>query len=195
MPAGTIANPVNPHSNPDWSAGTPKKPSASPVLVNGLPLQAGTALTFGDISGESNNDVNYDPNVNYSPDGNTGWIVDNTYGENGGFEHGMADLTAPINAIVGVFLDDSQPDSTAAPSEALNFSTQASREFTSLSPKLKQPFFIGDGLTSKGAIQQFIVPQGATRLYVAQMDQYEWNNNRGSRDFLISRPGRVVLVQ
>jgi hypothetical protein len=28
-------------------------------------------------------------------------------------------------------------------------------------------------------MQAFVVPQGATRLYVAIMDEYEWNNNVG----------------
>jgi hypothetical protein len=45
---------------------------------------------------------------------------------------------------------------------------------------LRQLFFIGDGLTSGGVIQQFVVPQGATRLFLATMDGYGQYNNIGS---------------
>ncbi|HME68245.1 MAG TPA: hypothetical protein VKM54_00015 [Myxococcota bacterium] len=54
--------------------------------------------------------------------------------------------------------------------------------FSSLSPLLKQPFFIGDGLTGNGSgsVQQFIVPAGATRLFLASGDAFGWYNNTGS---------------
>lgn len=195
MPNGTVANPNNPHNNPDIAGKS--KPSKgylnpSPPQIQNLPLQAGTALTFGSVSGYSNNDNDWDPI--YDPDGNTSWVVHNRYSSSGGPEHGMSDLYAPINAIVGVFLDDSRPDSTSPP-PTLNFSSSASRDFSTLSPQLKQVFFIGDGTTSTGNIQQFIIPQGATRLYVGQMDEYEWNNNTGQRTYRFSRPGRVILVK
>ena len=49
-----------------------------------------------------------------------------------------------------------------------------------LAPGLKQPFFIGDGLTKSGAIQQVIAPTGATRLFLGVMDEYAWFDNEGS---------------
>jgi len=197
MPANTIANRVNPHSNPDWSAGTPGKASASPVTVT-VPLVPGQELNFGSIAGYSNNDVNYDPNVNYSPDGNFGWIVNNRYatGGSGGTENGLGDLRCPINAVVGIFLGDEQPDASAAPTNTLVYADAASRDFATVRPILKQPFFIGDGLRNDGrTIQHFIIPAGATRFYIAQMDEYEWNNNRGVRTFKITQPGRVDSVE
>jgi len=193
MPPNTVANAINPHNNPDWSAGTPNKASASPVFVP-LTIVPGTELTFGSVSGYSNNDVNYDPNVNYSPDGNFGWNVNNRYA--GGAEHGIGDLRCPINAIVGVFLSDDQPDITAAPPSRLEFANSTARDFSTLTPQLKQPFFIGDGLRNDGrTVQRFVIPPGATRFYLAQMDEYEWNNNRGVRTFKISRPGQVQTVE
>ncbi|HEY3242752.1 MAG TPA: hypothetical protein VGM03_05305 [Phycisphaerae bacterium] len=46
-------------------------------------------------------------------------------------------------------------------------------------PGLRQPFFIGDGLTGtgSGAVQQFLVPDGATRLFLGTIDGCEWSNN------------------
>jgi len=180
MPDGTIANPGNPHKNPD------RAPANNPVLISGLPLVAGSVLTFDSISG----DARHDPNLaDYNPDGNLSSIWENF----GGAEHGKSNLRSPINALIGVFLPDGSPTATSAP-EKLDFSTAASRDFTSLSPKLKQVFFIGNGKTSSGATQSFIVPQGATRFYLGTMDGYEWNNNSGSRNIRVQRPGQVMLV-
>jgi hypothetical protein len=50
-------------------------------------------------------------------------------------------------------------------------------------------------LNSKGIKQNFVVPAGATRLYLASWDFYEWNNNAGYRNVRISRPGRLVTVK
>jgi len=76
----------------------------------------------------------------------------------------------------------------------LDFTTPAGRDYTVLSPALKQPFFIGDGLTSSGAVQRVIAPAGATRLFLGTMDNYEWNNNEGSFDVTVSSEVATVLV-
>lgn len=195
MPNGTVANPNNPHHNPDIAGKS--NPNAgylnpSPTLISNLPLQPGTAITFASVSGFSNNDNDWDPI--YDPDGNGSWVVHNRYSSSGGTEHGMSDLYAPINAVVGVFLDDNAPNMTSPP-PTLNFSSEASRDFNTLSPQLKQVFFIGDGVNSSEDVQQFIIPSGATRLYIGQMDEYEWNNNTGERTYRFTRPGRVELVK
>ena len=49
----------------------------------------------------------------------------------------------------------------------------------SLSPQLQQPFFIGDGRTTDGAPQEFVVPDGATRLFLGAMDDNRWDTNAG----------------
>ncbi len=183
MPEGTVANPINPHSSPDSA------PAQTPSLVTNLPIISGQALTFDSIAGNARHDPNLDM---YEPDGNLSNIVNNYYG--GGAEHGKSDLLAPINALVGVFLGPDMPDPSKTPSR-LEFDTDQKRDFNSLAPKLNQTFFIGDGQTGDGVKQQFIVPEGATRLFLGMMDQYEWNNNYGWRKIKVSRPGQVQLVR
>ncbi len=181
MPTGTVANAGNPHGNPDHA------PAQSPTLVTGLPIVPGATLTFDQITGLSTNDPN---NLQVTPDGDPTFVVSNYAGS----EHGISNMQAPINSLVGVFLDDNQPDLTTSPTP-LDFSSSASRDFTSESPKLKQVFYIGDGVTSTSVTQQFVVPTGATRFYLATMDGYEWNNNLGSRTVRINRPAVVSLVK
>ena len=100
------------------------------------------------------------------------------------FQHrstnGISDVVAPINSLIGVFLGPNQPSLGAAPS-TLDFSS-IGLGFSSLSPQLQQTFFIGDGLTgtASGNVQRFIVPSGATRLFLGTMDGGEWNNNSGA---------------
>lgn len=94
---------------------------------------------------------------------------------------GLSSYSGPANALVGVFLDDSVPFGPAPAS--LDFSTPASRSQASLSPQLRQVFFIGDGLTGAGSgtTQQFIIPAGATRLFLGSTDSAGANfNNTGS---------------
>jgi hypothetical protein len=185
MPKGTVASVNNPHNSPDY-AGDARDPKQSPWQVN-LPLTTGDALNFDSISG----DARHDPNMaDYAPDGELDDIGTNTAGS----ENGISNLRAPINALVGVFLSDDKPSLTSAPS-MLDFTTDASRNFSTLTPKLKQIFFIGDGLNKNGAKQQFIVPQGATRLYLATWDFFEWNNNSGQRNVRITRPDKMITVK
>jgi hypothetical protein len=182
-------------SNP-WLAGMPNgttanaydsAPNASPSLLLGKgSLTPGATLTF-DVTGETSNQTGVE--AKYPPDGNLGWIIHNYYGA----EHGIADLQAPISALIGVFLDDSQPDKTSAPS-SLDFTTAASRDFTTLAPKLKQPFFIGDGRKADGTTQKFTVPTGATRLYVGSMDGQQWSDNDGGFSVVVKQGAPVYRV-
>lgn len=185
MPAGTLASPNNPHNSPDY-AGTTSNPRQSPELIR-MPLIDDAVLQFDGIDGV----MRHDPNLAfYEPDGQLNSIGRNTNKA----EHGISDINGPINALVGIFLDDKQPNLTKAPT-SLDFSSAASRDFNELKPQLKQVFFIGDGLNSKGIKQNFVVPKGATRLYLASWDFFEWNNNAGYRNVRISRPGRIVTVK
>ncbi len=77
-------------------------------------------------------------------------------------------------ALAGVFLDDSTPSGSSPPA-TLDFSTAASRDFLSLSPGLGQVFFIGDGQTSGGTLQEFVAPTGATRLFFGIPDGFGFN--------------------
>lgn len=196
---GTVASPINPHHNPDY-AGDNIDPRNSPTAVNGLGgLAEGMALNFDSISGTAR----HDPNMAYfNPDGEIADIGHNnvtTSDANSKLnrmfnENGIADAWVPINSLVGIFMDDSDPTTTPAPAN-LDFRSDASREFTELKPQLKQVFFIGDGSTKDGLKQNFIVPKGATRLFLATWDFYEWNNNAGVREVKVSRPQQIITVK
>lgn len=194
---GTQASRVNPHNNPD-TAGTTKTPKQSPSTV-GLALADGAVLTFDSIDGLANHDPN---DTSYQPDGNLNDIGhnnltpsdSNSKGATYYNENGIADVRAPINALVGVFLTDEAADPATTPAN-LDFSSTDSRNFQKLEPKVAQIFFIGDGLDANGKQQSFVVPKGATRLFLATWDFYEWNNNAGTRTVKVSRPDQIVMVK
>jgi PEP-CTERM motif len=77
--------------------------------------------------------------------------------------------------LVGVFVGPGGP-SGAAPA-LLDFTTGTGTSFTSLSPLLDQTFFIGDGLTGDGTgtTQNFVIPTGATALYLGFSDAGGFN--------------------
>jgi hypothetical protein len=153
-------------------------PEESPVQVFGIPLTPGTVLTFG-VGGAVSNVAQppTDP-----PDGGV-FFTSPFSGQPGTDEgNGIARMNAPVNALVGVFLDDGMPNNSPTP-PGLDFSDGGlGRAFAQLCPGLKQPFFIGDGLTGSGggARQQFVVPAGATRLFLGTVDGFDWNTNTGA---------------
>lgn len=183
-----------------WGDYASKK--ASPIEAGGISVTGGSPMTFDGINGGANNMAS---TTTYDGDGNTGtpvWNVPNesrrTQIYNGqeerGAENGIANVRAPLNSTIAVFLTDNKPSNFSAP-EALDFGTAAKRDFNSLSPKLRQPFFIGDGRTSSGEVQQFVPPAGATRLFIGTMDEYEWSNNVGGFYVTAHLKGRIVTVK
>ena len=164
MPSGATADPGDTTAN------------AAPFEVPGLSLVAGSSLMFSVPAGI----VQLTPPLSeqIQPDGVS-------FGNHLGFVshlagamNGISGITAPPGSVVGVFLGPDQPDLSPAPS-ALNFQSgvPGGLDYTSLSPQLKQVFFIGDGRTSSGQIQQVVVPAGATRLFLAVMDAAVWRDN------------------
>jgi hypothetical protein len=153
-------------------------PEESPVQVFGIPLSPGTVLTFSVSGGVSNEGLPpTDP-----PDG--GVFFTSPFSGLPGTDqgNGIARMNAPVNALVGVFLDDGVPSASPAP-PGLDFSDGGlGTAFGQLCPGLRQPFFIGDGLTGRGtgAPQQFVVPAGATRLFLGTVDGFDWNTNSGA---------------
>jgi Flp pilus assembly protein TadG len=197
MPAGASASVVNPHNSPDY-AGTASNPRQSPLLVK-LKVAEGQTLTFDSITGTAR----HDPNLAYfDPDGEMSDIGHNNVTKSGSNsytskmfnENGIADMVGPINALVGVFLTDDPPTKGDVP-DNLDFRKAEDRDFDNLKPLTKQIFWIGDGENSKGNKQEFIVPKGATRLFLATWDFYEWNNNHGFRDVRINRPMHIITVK
>lgn len=96
-----------------------------------------------------------------------------------------------VLGLVGVFLDASTPTGGSEPS-GLSFA--GGLNFASLSPGLNQIFWIGDGLTGtgSGAVQTFISPLGATRLYLGTIDGFQWSNNTGGFAVTIGTGGPGV---
>ena len=94
--------------------------------------------------------------------------------------NGISGLTAPnAGYLVGIFETAAEPADPAP--TALNFVTTGT-SFSTLSPVLDQTFFIGDGLTGDGtgATQRFVVPAGATRLFLGITDAGGYNGSPGS---------------
>jgi hypothetical protein len=165
-----IANPfLAGMPNGSTDDGFDSAPEESPVLVNSISTNG--VLTFS-VTGATGNCPGC---TAQGPDG-----LSSSSPHLFGASNGIGDVYAPTNALIGVFLDDNRPDLTPAPSERLDFSTPESRDYLTISPALKQPFFIGDGRTSAGAVQQVVPPPGATRLYLGSMDGVEWSNNVGA---------------
>jgi uncharacterized repeat protein (TIGR03803 family) len=92
---------------------------------------------------------------------------------------GISGIIMPgAGAIVGVFEPATAP--TGVSPATLDF-TVIGTNFNSLSPVLYQTFYIGDGLTGdgSGSLQQFVIPTGATRLFLGIADAISWNGAPG----------------
>ncbi|MDX2016638.1 MAG: PEP-CTERM sorting domain-containing protein [Planctomycetota bacterium] len=175
MPAGSVAG-----------NGQDTAPAQSPVLAP-IAISGGMVLSFS-----AKGAVNYTPDApgDWGPDGISGYFSARTPGT----ENGISDLTARVSSLIGVFLSDDQPDGSEDPN-ALDFSTPGAEDFASLSPLLKQAFFIGDGFDGQGGVQSFVVPEGATRLYLGVMDGFGWFNNSGAITVeVIPAPGALALA-
>jgi hypothetical protein len=173
-----------------WQAGMMPPPSDSPLQVLGLNLSLGGSLQFAATGFTSNGPP---------PGGQTGTSPDGVNGP-AGFQfaqsmNGIASLNTQINSLIGVFLDDVQPNLSAAP-VGLDF-TSGGTNFSTLSPLLKQPFFIGDGLTGtgSGSSQSFVIPTGATRLFLGSMDGSGWDNNSGSFSVTVTQIGATPVPE
>lgn len=92
--------------------------------------------------------------------------------------------------LLGVFLADGEPEG-AAPSR-LDF-YQIGSNFSSLAPQLGQSFFIGDGWTDGGLLQNFTVPQGATRLFLGLADAPYFTGEPGA--YIDNEGGFMADVQ
>lgn len=174
--AGTVSVFVPGYANP-YLAGMPNgttapggdsAPGQSPLPVTGLIISQATYLSFSVTGSASYNSSDY-----FGPDGGL------FYGAffSRGSENGISGIRVTISSLIGVFLDSQLPTTTPAPSD-LNFEF-LTQDFLTLSPELKQVFFIGDGMTSSSVTQKFYVPNGATRLFLGTADGTQWVNNGG----------------
>ncbi len=184
MPPGSTA------SYDDTTSNSP------PYQVTSIPVIPGSYITLTNVTGQ----VRHDPKLAYDgADGNAGFILDHGTDSPGGptpsAENGIADAIMPIDALLGVFLDNNAPNTSPAPPtrDYTNPATRNQAQYNDID--LKQPFFIGDGMTSSGVTQQFLVPPNATRLFLSTWDGHEWQNNGGSFSGTITAAKSVEIVQ
>ncbi len=144
-------------------------PDESPVLLSGVPIASGNVIRFPQVSGAVSRGAGSGP----GPEGAS------IFTHFPGAQNGFSDITAPIESLLGVFVGDALPD-PAAPPAALDFGSVEARNFASLSPAVAQIFFIGDGRTDADDVQDFVVPDGASRLFLGVMDGFGWYNNTGA---------------
>jgi hypothetical protein len=125
--------------------------------------------------------------ANYGPDGGK-CVGGNTNLLSAGAVSGIVAHERSL-FLTGVFMGE-----TSAPKPpVLDFSQSAlGMTFDKLEPQLGQSFFIGDGLTGTGdgAQQRFIVPAGATRLYLGFADGSGFQGSPGTYD---DNTGSVAL--
>jgi hypothetical protein len=153
----------------------------APVVFS-FPERAWRTMTFPSVGGGWSCQNGY---PDYGADGETtGYCLTsggpanlNSVGRFSGYQ-----TTDFVGGLVGVFLEDALPAFAAA---ALRFYVNSNvdggtqTDFLTLSPKIGQVFFIGDGLTATGAgnIQTFFVPTAATHLYLGYVDNCRAPNN------------------
>lgn len=160
-----------------WLAGMPdgskaglydSAPKQSPIEITGLATNQNLSFEFS-----ADGRVAHDPKLPFSgPDGNSAFIAQKND------EHGIGKLTAPMEALIGVFLTDMSPEGSTPPPWH-GFRHPEQRDYLVLTPELRQPFFIGDGKTLTGEVQRVVAPAGATRLYLGVMDEWGWFDNQG----------------
>jgi len=144
-------------------------PPVGGTLPVAISVTAGETLTFS-VTGT----VSLDNGISHTDADGIGTFERVPTSSNTG-SGSISGITAPFYGyLTGVFLAAGGPSGTAP--AALNFVTSGTN-FTSLSPLLDQTFFIGDGLTGDGTgtAQDFVVPTGATTLYLGISDAGAFN--------------------
>jgi hypothetical protein len=142
------------------SAPSPSLGDVLPTELD-LPNGAATALTVVSVTGTVSC-------CNGTPTGGPEGIPG--YTTNVASFNGISGIMAP-NAmfLVGVFTNGGVP-TTPAPA-VLDFTAKGlGTSFTSVAPLLDQTFFIGDGRTASGAVQQFQIPSGARKVFFGFVD-------------------------
>jgi hypothetical protein len=167
-----------------------------PPRLGCIEVTGGSELSFHDIGGTFTLDT---VAGNFIPDGLLSSVVSTVQS----FEGISGTTSDRVGFLAGVFLTDDEP--TVAPTP-LDFSSSGmGTEFPSLeSLEIGQTFYIGDGWTGVGtgvgSLQTFIVPAGATRLFLGFLDAQGFNSvpgyygdNAGALSVCISMCENAVL--
>lgn len=172
---------VIPAANMSWSGGMVRHGGPTPEeILETLP--PGYAVNGGDIvrvldpaSGGISFFNGYGGTI-YGPEGN-GIPGSSTIASFGG----ISGYIGTQGALVGVFLTDAVPNGPAP--ATLNFSSSGlGTNFSVLNPGIGQVFYIGNGVNSSLAFQQFIAPTGATRVFFGITDAFGFNGAPGAFD-------------
>ena len=200
--AATSNQSVSGQSDP-WLAGMPngttasdndQSPAQNPLSV--MNVTPGQILSFTNVSGG----VKHDPSLG---DDSAGGDATQMHSHNDddplnepAVQNGIGDIKAPIDAMIGLFLGPNVPSTQTPPSVTRDYTTQASRDTPQTTDlQSQQPFYIGTGKTSGGTTQTFVVPPGATRLYLGTMDGHQWANNSGSFAVTVNLQQQILLVK
>lgn len=201
MPDNTQHQNFRPDKADVWdNSGTSSNKKQRPLEVDlgDAGLKDGDSIILEGISGSAtylNSNAN-ETNTN-TADGDPNYLVANGVAPAGATPttntNGMSNVRAPIGAVMAVFLTDKVPTSGSTPAN-LDFGTASARDYVSISPNLKQVFFIGDGKRASGETQSIIVPKDAKRMFVGMMDAWQWNDNSGNFKTKLYTRNKVYLV-
>jgi len=164
-----IALPVNANMDIYRAGGYNDSSDGIAPAVYSFVASSGKILSFASVSGSWACSTGVPA---YTADGTTGgpcFQGGQSIGTTGKFSG--YNLTDFVGALAGIFLAEALPGS--APRALRFYVNDASAggirtNFKTLSPRIGQVFFIGDGLTGTGtgSVQQFAVPATATHLYL-----------------------------
>ena len=174
--------------------------NSTPYQVSSIPVVPGTYITMTNTGGQSS--IYYPTIPKSGPDGNASLTLHHgenyNHSPNPAFpnpENGIGDAKMPADALMGVFLTDDAPDTNPAP-PAVDWTDADHKDKPTYSDiRNQQPFMIGNGTTTDGTVQQFLVPAGATRLYLGTWDGVMFNNNTGSVTGTLAVRQKIMLVQ
>ena len=169
----------------DWAPTHSYWDDCKPSQVS-ISLRPGQMLYFRDVQGSTGD---YQSGLTYGLEGNLGRT---NVAQAAGY--GINTTKAPLNSLMGIFLDDRRPDEWAM-QDKLDYTGTAHREARQHDPLTKQVFFIGDGVSNDdGRLQRFVVPEGATRLFLGLNDEsgFWWDNFGEYRTTLFTGDIRIV---
>lgn len=142
-----------------------------------IPIRKGDTVRLLDLAAGS---------IHFFPQSNApGWGPAGAAGGTSAIEPlgGISGYRGPKGPLLGVFLDDSNP-AAAVPPPTLDFiGTEPGADYDTLSPGLRQVFYIGDGTTGvAGEFKEIVAPAGATRLFFGIADGWGFEGPPGYYD-------------
>jgi hypothetical protein len=172
--------------------------NANPNQVTAIDVVPGTWVSFTNTSGSCSILPGTTPYVNANGESTRPLHHgQNQDGANWGIgpENGIADAIIPGAALTGIFVTDTSPATLTAPTRVRdwgNASLANQASYTDL--QTREPFLIGTGATTGGQTKQFLVPPGATKLYLGVWDGVANYNNGGSFSTTVRLSHTSMLV-